>query len=449
MDEINDNEFPSVFDTALSAFTKAECLALASSDSKFESKAELNNLDLALTYFKENIDSFDRNELKLVFSNNYFLNNMGRKFVQGIMNRFIQFGFSSPVIFKDWESKKIDKNLIKSYLKIINDEENIEQLKFFTKFHIRTVEEFIREDKNVCDSLSEIFLNKEPSCIFQFNWTEDKVCDWLNNHKDLLPNLALRVLDTKLIKYFKFTPNIENILLDSVAQKFLNHSLNSDEISFKLNVLTNTYFNTSFFKELEKNHPNEYREILSIKVSNGEHPLTKINIAQFTILRRDFSSLNEVQNFFAFQKDVLLEPVKLPLYLYDREVSIFEYGLENSNFMPFAPFSLNEHLTLAQNEQIVAAAFCLLQCKHGLFYNDLIDNQSARYNKVLSSWHDPIIQQATNEQIYHYSEKILKDNELRATDHTDIKKELEQIKLYRELTTDLSNNGNITKKPKV
>jgi hypothetical protein len=444
MNDINDNEFPSAFETALSAFNKEECLAIASSDSDFTSKEDLNKLHLAVIYLRENINSFDENEIKVVFSNTHFLKNIGDKFGRSILNRCIQSGISSPVIFKDWQSKKINKNLISSYLKIINDEENIEQLKFFTKFHTKAVEEFIREDKNVCDSLSEIFLDKEPTYIFGFNWSEEKVCNWLNNHKDILPNLALSVLNATFRSNIKLTSKIEKILLNSVAKKFLDFSLDGEEVNFKGNVLMNTYFQNSFFKKIEENYPNEYRKVLSLKVSNNEHPFTNVNLAQYTLLKRSFSSLNEVQEFFAFQKDILLEPIKLPLHLYDREVSIFEYGLEKSNFSAFAPFSLTDNLTSAHNEQIVAAAFCLLQCQHGIFYNEYIDNQSVEYNKVLASWHSPIIQQATNEQIYSYSEKIISN-----TNNEDIKKELEQLKLYRDLNNDLSNNGSLTKKHKL
>lgn len=448
MNDLYANEFPSTFDTALSTFTKEDCLAIASSNSRFESKEDISRLHLAVIYLRENINNFDEDEIKLVFSNEHFLNNVGDKFGQSVLNRCIRTGVSSPIIFNDWKSKKINTNLIKSYLKIIIEEENKEQLAFFTKFHTNTVKGFFDENKNVSESLLEVFLesylNNNPLYIFSINWPENKVCNWLNSHKDILPELALDTFNATFRNCTKLTPKIDDILYDSIAQKFLNFSLDSGEIKFKGSVLMNTYLKTSFLKNMEKHYPDEYKKVLSIKVSNNEHPLTTVNLGQYTILKRLFSSASDMQQFFSSQKDILLEPIKLSLHLYDREVSIFEYGLEKSNFMPFVPFSLNDDLTMAQKEQLVAGAFCLLQCEYGVFYNEYLDNQSVEYNKVLSKWFPHIIQQATDEQVYHYSEKIISD-----TDNEGIKKELEQLKLYRSLNADLSNNGSITKKVKI
>lgn len=433
----------------LQEMTKQKCLDIFNSSNKPILNDDKYQFHLALTYFKENLMDFDAKELKIILSNDYVNTHKGKKFDIEVMEKCIEKKKSFPITLHNskWQQGTIAKDTLHAYLDIIHAENNEEQLKFFCIHRTRDIGEYIQEKgyKNVKVSplLEELYLKANPQYILQVNWPEEKSCAWLDKYNAVAPTLfpMLYLYENKLGDKFKTK------IYESVIEQLFDP--NYGTLSNKRIIISND--NPNFLNYLEKNYSNELRDFLSTKINEPFEIETTLNIAQELICSINLEHGNAsktLYNIICKNKDLLLEPIIVESRLYEKEISIFERGLENTTFLVCAPFSLNDSsIEPEHRKQILATAFCLLQAKHEVFNNEDSDGYDRHISNLeyLNSWYPNIISQATNEELAKYTEKAIKGNE----ENTKFVKEIKAIMLKVELNRELSNNSTPTARMKI
>jgi hypothetical protein len=424
----------------LKVFSKEECIGIFNAISKPQTNDAKYRCHLALSYFRENILSFEAQELKNILSNDYVKTHQGKKFDIEVMSQCIKNGKSLPIILPNWATSSIPKPTLEGYLNIIHDENNAEQLKFFCNNHSGEVAGFIHLKEKISDLLAELHLKIDPVYIYHMKWTEEKSVAWLDKNEYLIP----RLFDYLHAYESKMGDNFTKRIYEYTAEKLFTPNKNLADLRFVNSVLNND--NTNFLKYLQKNHSNDLKDLLSLEIEHLNRSDIKLNLAQYLI---DTSisiesyakkSAKILLDIIIENKDLLLEPIKLQTRLYEREITLFEHGLNNSSFLMFSPFNLNDVVEDKHKEQILAAAFCLLQAKHDAFdFNDddeYSDSSIANYSQ-LKKWYPQIIEQATPEQVSRFCDRAMKGNE----NNTNLVKELKALKLKTELNHDLKNNN--------
>jgi hypothetical protein len=432
----------------MKSFNKEQCIEVFNTIDKPKSSAEKYKCHLALTYFKENIASFEDQEIKNIISNDYVKKYTGKKFSSEVMSQCIKQGKSLAVILPEWASGSIPKPTLDGYIELINNESNVEQLKFFCAERQYEVRDFVlNSKKKISPLLAELYLKVDPQYIYQIDWSDEKKCLWLENNQNSMDKIfgSLYLYEEIINQSFK------NKIYECAKNKMFITNPQLENITFANFVLKNN--NINFLKHIKTNYPHELNQLLSVELEHFNRDNMKLNLIQYLIdsgISVDENQNNAANTLFEIicdNKALLLAPIKLQTRLYEREITFFEHGLNNASFLMFAPFNLNDVVEAQHKEPILAAAFCLLQAKHGAFDNsdDGYGYDSEIYNyEFLKKWYPQIIEQATSEQITRYADRALKGNE----DNTNLVKEINALKLKAELNQDLSDN-NPTPKAKV
>lgn len=382
---MENNQLKIVFENGKPKVDKEICLGIVCTNKEPEGKEERYQFHLALDFFKTNFIDFTQQEINKVCANPYAVKRLGGNFDITVLQLCVKKGEPLPIALPSWSEKKIKRTLLYSYVDMINEKGDTEQLKFFLEHFHDAMMDFIEQSENISPTLYE--------------------------------GIAKKIFDKKGQK-LDFT---------SIVDILVNKDI-------------------SILQYLDKNSPNEFRNLLSTKLLDHHNNKATVNMAQYLLLNKDYNSLNEVVDTFSKHKELLLEPVIVKLCLYENATPFFEYGLMEKKFMAFAPFNLNDNLDLEQKEQMVSAAFSLLQYKYESFNpNNYVINHIQQFNEVLIHWYPSKIESATNEQVHRYSENALKDSE----DNLEFKKEIESIILHRELNNDLNQNNTTVRKIKI
>jgi len=367
---------------------KQLCLEVAATIKKSETPEDAGNIHRSLLYLKNNLDAFTDEEIAEALKNQYFLKRSGGDFGVNIMQRCVDHGKSFPLILPSWAEISKKKTLIKNYIEIIHNENNKEQLEFFfDKLNNETVQ----------------FINENNSQSAYFYLYEKVIEKTLNSFREYQKDTSIAPNVSKIVK---------NIFMMESPSLIL------------------------YFKD---KYPKEYTEVLSTPVIDNTESL---NFAQYILLNRHYPSLHSIHDIFSSHKELLTKPMKTKIKVYEKEISIFEYGLVNSNFYPFMPFTLNDSLDEENKEQIVAGAFFLLQHKYKTSNQASLNSlKLVGYENVFNLWYPKIIEQATDEQLNIYTERIIKGNE----NNEEFVREINSLKLKAELNRDLSENNAGTK----
>jgi hypothetical protein len=374
-----DNKFQIVFENDEAKIDKKICLGILCANREPEDKDERFHFHLALNFFKNNFSSFDEKEIKEVCSNEYSAKRLGGNFDLTVLEICVKKGEPLPIVLPSWKDKKIKNKVLKSYITLVHEKGDVEQLAFFLEHFHNPMMDFIEENKN----------------------------------------------------------NISASLYEAISSKVFNQKIQKENLEPLIDILVNRDF--SILHYLEKNHTENFKELIKTPLNDSNKNVT-VNLGQYILLNRKYNSLGSVNKIFANHKDVLLEPINIRVCLYDKKISIFDYGLTNSKFMAFAPFSLNDELNEEYKEQITAAAFYLFQNKNDPSLLATITG----FKNIWQNWYPSIMENATDEQFFSYSKKIIE-----GTNNHAFKKELESITLHRKLHNDLSINQVQNKKLKI
>jgi hypothetical protein len=375
---MENNQFKIVFENGKPKVDKEICLGIVCADLEPESKEERYQFHLALEYFKTNFIDFTQQEINKVCANPYAVKRLGGNFDITVLQLCVKKGVPLPVALPSWAGKKIKRTLLHNYVEMINANGDTDQLKFFLEhFH-------------------------------------DAMMDFIDQ-----------------------SANISPTLYEGIAKKIFDKEDNKLDFTSTLDILVNK--DISIMNYLAKNNPDEFKELLSVKLNEHLNNTATVNLAQYLLFNKQYNSLNEVLNIFSEHKELLLEPVNVKLCLYEKKTPFFEYALKEEKFMAFAPFSLNDNLDAEQKEQMTAAAFTLILYKHDMVH------YVRDFKVILSQWHYPIINASTDEQVNRYSASALKGND----DNLEFKKEIDSILLHRELNNGLHQNNTTVRKIKI
>lgn len=381
---MEENKFKVVFENGKPKLDKDICLGIVCTEQEPENKDERYHFHLALEYFKNNFLLFNEKEITTVCSNPYALKRLGGNFDITALQVCVKNEQAFPVALPSWAGKKIKRDLLKKYLRLINEKNDVEQLNFFLEHFYDGVMEFIDENTNISKTLyegiSKHLLSKKP-------------------HQNLTA--------------------IKDILVKR---------------------------DVSIFQYLEENYKDDFKKILSAKIGEEYKNKVTLNVAQYLLLNKEFESLSIISEIFSTHKDLLLEPINNKICLYNQKVSIFEYGLTHSKLIAFAPFSLDDNLNNEQTEQLVSAAFSLLQHRHEALDNGAHHlNHIPRFEEVLKHWYRPIIEQSNENHFQYYCKEVMKGNK----NNSELKKEVETLILHRDLNNNLATNDTLTKRLKL
>lgn len=422
----------------MQSFDNEKCIQIFANNNQPTKESKLN-FHLALSYFKANVVSFTKEELRIIFSSNYVKKNIGKKFDSEIMNQCIDHNKNFP-LYSIWEVSSFSREKIEAYIEIIHNEGNQEQLKFFCETKTSEIGDYITKKGKVSPLLEELYITVNPAFIYQINWSEEKACAWLDENKNLIPTL----FNSFYLYQNNFSPKFENKIYEVIKDELLSSDLALSQ--YKINILQHN--RSKLVEYLHKNHSSDLKDILAQPFIETYPLKTELNIAQQLIssilIDEQYSDINKLYEIICENKDLLLKPIKVEDRLYEKEISIFEYSLINTKFLGFIPFNLNSVTEPIHKEQIVAAAFCLLQVKHNAF--ELEEDEYIQNFKTLQKWYPQIIEQATSEQVIRYADRALRGHE----DNSKLSKELKTLKLKAELHQDLEdNNSTPTKKIKL
>jgi hypothetical protein len=339
-------KFKIEFENGKPKVDKGICLSIVCANREPEDKDEKYHFHLALEFFKNNLLSFSDQEISNVCANPYALKRLGGNFDITALQICVKNGQPFPIALPGWAGKKFKKDLLKKYITLINEKNDVQQLNFFLEHFHDNVMDFIDENTKISETLYE--------------------------------GLAKHLLEKK--PHQNLTA-IKNILVNR---------------------------DISIFEYLDRKYPNDFKKLLSTSIFEANNNKVKLNVAQYLLVNKEFDSLNVIKKIFSPHKDLLLEPINNKVYLYNQKISIFEYGLTNSKLIAFAPFSLEDNLNDEQKEQVVAAAFSLLAHKYGGLNDGPYHlNYIAHFDTILQNWYSPIIEQSTNKQFSNYCKAAL------------------------------------------
>jgi len=423
--------------------TTKECLEIATTILKFENPVDKYKVYQAQHFFMNNIKSFSKEEFIQINKNNLFIRKYIGQYSYDILDFCISNEITYPIALHGWFDKNVSLKKQKEYLKLLNKENNQEQIMVFHEHLPHIINHLFFELETLSSTFINIILQKDPENIFKIkSWNDDITCDWLKNNRENSREILHRSLNNRVLNDF---PKSKKQLYENIIEEYINITPKIRNSYTKNNFhFSNTFsrYPIDYIQLLEENYPDLWEKQINLKISIiGKEKTTILNGIQMILLNREDSLHNSVKIFSKY-KELITNDVKTEVGFYDKTFSFFEYCLSTNNLKPFALFDLKDDLNNEEKEMLVAAAFMYFNGKNNPSPTDIYHSKSNN-NNILQNWYTAILKECSDEQFKKYSQKIqetLKDDS-----------QLEKIYSAIELARTLEANSEtvISKRPKL
>jgi hypothetical protein len=423
-----EKKLPDELKNILPPSTPDECMLISQELKNPTNSVDKYRIYLAQTYFKQNITKFNKEQFLTIIENNNFHKNLTGKFSQDILKKCIKEQVSFPVVISGWFDKGTSYSDKIEYLKIINQENNKEQLDIFYEKDERIVDGFFSNALYQSDSLILSKLKKEPEKIINvFSWSQDKICDWLKNNS----NKTEQILNKSIGAWDKVPEKVQFQLYENLLS-----SLTKKENS-KLKHLAFVSLPANFFEYTKNNYSDFFQNTIkeTIKYEYKDDKFVEMNYLQYLLYKRPYPSNNEI-SFFSEFKPLLLEDVLENVSFYNKKTHPFEFALRTEEYNLALPFSLNDNFGDDEKNMLTAIAFSHLK-------QTFTNPKNSKYRSILNDWYQEILIQTPIDTFNSICDEILKKSTNNLTE------EINSIKLFKQLHSDLHKKDISSKKMKI
>jgi hypothetical protein len=415
---------------------KKRCLEIATSIWNFENQTEKYTVFLAQDFFKKNIFSFSKEEFSTIINNKLF----GRKYPgqtsYDILKKCGQDGILYPTPLHNWFDNGVSYQDQLRYLKVINDNNNKEQLEFFNKKSDRLIEDCFEKIDNPCDALIEIVVSKKPQNIFKAkSWSDEQIAQWIKEHPESSRDIFNHV--NSFSKNITNFPKSKKQLYFNIVNNYISNE-NPTQKEKDLFISSLISYPLDYIHYLEENHTNLFNKLITKKFSYSSSDNSVMNGIQSIILNRK-DSFNQTINTFGKYKDLVKEDVIEEVGMYTKKTSFFEFCLRKQSYRAMTLFDFDDNLKDEEKEVIVAGI-----CMHIKDCDQSSTSLKSAKNEIVDDWYSKILI-ACSDELYSTYMKKLKKSDLR---NPKIIKELEAVELSRVLDEKPSDTT-VTKRLKV
>lgn len=375
-------------------------------------KEERYDLYLVSSYIKENINLFTIDELFNVFKNYHlYKNNMSNALAEDMLLCSIKKNELFTKVMPIWFSKDKYRQELKDYLKIINDNNNQEQLFDFYKKAPYFVSDFYKKNEKQSESLINLMLiNDSTNLIYLKEFNENKVLRIIKEK-----NIDLRSL-VRLMKVRK----VENEKLTNKIYSLVVAKWNVEKFSIDKVMDDIIMSSPDFLIYLKNNHKDFFEKILSEKRTYKVGDVNVLcNFTQFYLLTmRGKDDIREnIKKIFSDNKELVLKDINYNIKLYNKNANFIEFVLQYNETHLFMLFNLKDEI-LSQEEKDMILSDAIYK---------LADSRTYEEEEIV--WAKSIAEDADIEMINKYLKNIDFDMTASAKKYFNVIKEKKKLEL--------------------